>query len=344
MKVSLVKLLVLLIFIFFLISCFNNADDDLADYYNFGSNYEFKTLINEKESLKNLNEIIAWSEDVKSLFLEYGKDKEIIHFFEDLIFDEKNEINKAFYYFFISDIYYQIDNEDVAIYYMLKVDEQFYDIQYNFNPVGYYIAKRIIKSDAKFKLKEKMYQLLLDKYQENIDIVYIRYELSNLYKSNLDMDKSVRILEEILRLNKSELSKIADINSINNEIYFYRSKKGWIYQNVEMLINKIDDAVKNKNSTLVYSLFSATKFDVKLSGKSYPSSWLQIHKRWTGRIDFSDKLEEYSNDKEAYLKTSNWNIIQFKTWYFYFKRVNYPYDKRVNGGWEWAGVFIGNPF
>ena len=70
---------------------------------------------------------------------------------------------------------------------------------------------------------------------------------------------------------------------------------------------------------------------------------LEIQNKWVSRINFSNKLEAFSNNDEAYLKTSNWAFIEMRTWYFYFKRVKYPYDTRVNNGWEWAGIYLGNP-
>ncbi len=57
-------------------------------------------------------------------------------------------------------------------------------------------------------------------------------------------------------------------------------------------------------------------------------------------VRFSDTLDEGSNDSEAYLRTTGWNY-RIPTWYFYFRRVEYPADPDINGSWEWAGLFFG---
>jgi tetratricopeptide (TPR) repeat protein len=57
-------------------------------------------------------------------------------------------------------------------------------------------------------------------------------------------------------------------------------------------------------------------------------------------VRFSDKLDEASNEGEAYLRSTGWNY-RIPTWYFYFRRVEYPADPDINGAWEWAGVFFG---
>jgi hypothetical protein len=57
-------------------------------------------------------------------------------------------------------------------------------------------------------------------------------------------------------------------------------------------------------------------------------------------VRFADKLDDSSNESEAYVKSTGWNY-RIPTWYFYFRRVEYPADPDVNGSWEWAGVFFG---
>lgn len=58
-------------------------------------------------------------------------------------------------------------------------------------------------------------------------------------------------------------------------------------------------------------------------------------------VRFADKLDDSSNESEAYLKSTGWNY-RIPTWYFYFRRVEYPADPDVNGSWEWAGVYFGD--
>lgn len=57
-------------------------------------------------------------------------------------------------------------------------------------------------------------------------------------------------------------------------------------------------------------------------------------------VRFSDGLDELSNEGETYLRSTGWNY-RIPTWYFYFRRVEYPADPEVNGSWEWAGVYFG---
>ena len=78
--------------------------------------------------------------------------------------------------------------------------------------------------------------------------------------------------------------------------------------------------------------------------------YAQIKDEAEAVTDPEEKLKMYAriaskvlNENEAFLKTKNWNFQLLRTWYLYFKKVDYPYDKNVNGCWEWAGIYFGDP-
>ena len=58
------------------------------------------------------------------------------------------------------------------------------------------------------------------------------------------------------------------------------------------------------------------------------------------RVSFDDQLDQDSNINEAFLRTTGWSH-RVKTWYLYFRRVNYKIDPDIDGSWEWAGIFLG---
>ena len=43
---------------------------------------------------------------------------------------------------------------------------------------------------------------------------------------------------------------------------------------------------------------------------------------------------------KAFLRTSNWSY-RVGTWYFYFRRIDFPSDPEIDGRWEWAGIYFG---
>ena len=204
--------------------------------------------------------------------------------------------------------------------------------------------------DINFKDKEYMYNLLLKKYSDLIDIPYTSYELAKLYKKELKMDKAIPILQGIINfVNSSKnIEDSVNITEIKQEIDFYYMNKNWIYEDLEELINNIKYAIMTKNVYLLQNYVSKKNFSCtiynKTSSKGLGFNELGIDRFWNSNIVFSSKLEDISNEDEAFLKTFNWQFSQLTTWNFYFKRVYYPYNPTIDRGWEWAGIIFGDMF
>ena len=194
-----------------------------------------------------------------------------------------------------------------------------------------------------------MYNILLTNYKNIIDVPYTLYEFSELYKKELDLSDAIKVMQEAIKSSAGNIyiNENISIYDIQREINYFKNNKNWIYQDLETLIYNIKEAVESRNKTMLDSFVSRRDFIVELFQKESLFKWnyrqLEIQNKWVSRINFSNKLEAFSNNDEAYLKTSNWAFIEMRTWYFYFKRVKYPYDTRVNNGWEWAGIYLGNP-
>jgi hypothetical protein len=58
------------------------------------------------------------------------------------------------------------------------------------------------------------------------------------------------------------------------------------------------------------------------------------------RVYADAELHPDSSDREAFLRTAGWTA-RVTTWYLYFRRVDYGIDPRVDGTWEWAGIYFG---
>ncbi len=321
--------------------------------FNFETRYEkeyIKKIKKEYQILNTTEQKINWSYDVIDFFKQFKKNLELKILLGEYAEKEKDPLFKSYLYFLISDTYWKEEGKDVSFFYMKKIDPNHYDLTYNSQPIGYIIALRIISINVPFKDKEDMYNLLLKNYAGMIDVPYTAYELAKLYKKELEITKAINILQQIINfVNNSKNSEDSiNISEIKKEIDFYYMKKNWIYDDLEELINNIKNAIITKNIYLLNSYISKKEFSCNIYNKVYNQqfNWYQlnIERFWNSNIVFSSKLEEISNEEEAFLKTTNWQFPQLKTWYFYFKRVNYPYDISINRGWEWAGIIFGDMF
>lgn len=345
------------ILIFFIISCLTSCKSKIEiNYYDFDSDnlIKFQDLLKKRKHLTAVQDLISWSNNIKRLFIDKGKNNELLQFYGELAFKENDPKIKALMYFILSDIYWQMGLNELSVFYMLKIDETEYSVEYYYNPLGYYIAKRIITERGPFVLKEKMYKILLGKYENLIDLPVTLNELVNIYREELEIEKTKEVINLIIRNFEKKSEKNNEINddinffNLKKELFFYNIGKQWVSSDLEYLINTIKNAIRTKNSKLLERINSKSDFIIKtFQDGTFQQNWtyeeLDIQKMWNNNIVFSDKLEDYSNYYEAYLRTDNWDFSDIKTWYFYFKRIYYPYDYKIHGCWEWAGIYFGSP-
>lgn len=308
-----------------------------------GVNQYQNTLWTNALSLYNenmtLDAKISWLGNVAKL-------EHPIEAFLPLAIKTRDDSFRSCLYFFISDFYWQKNEIPHAVFYMNKVRSEDYDILFNNSPLGCAVGLRLIKLTEYPELRICMYKMLLERFGERVDELFLMYELSQLYKEQYDMKSAVQVMEQMVRISAKNKVKDDRINmaQIQEEIRFFYSEKNWIYKDLNKLINNIKYAIDTRNKKQLYSFipdaFTVRFFDPTI--QQWGVRELSIPSRWGRNIQFSPKFAEISTEDEVYLKTTGWVFPQLTTWYFYFKRVDYPYDNAINGGWEWKGIYFGS--
>ena len=144
-------------------------------------------------------------------------------------------------------------------------------------------------------------------------------------------------------------------NRVHSLIDLAQTDRSWIRQDLGDLLTQVKKAILSANTSAMESLrakvgFFAVSWDNQdvtdtLSEAFDIRQFLRELVRQANygsgtEVRFSDTLDEGSNESEAYVRSTGWNY-RIPTWYFYFRRVEYPADPDVNGSWEWAGLFFG---
>ncbi|MCG8572276.1 MAG: hypothetical protein MJB14_19255 [Spirochaetes bacterium] len=341
LKISIVLML------FSLFSC-----KEKTPYYQFADEYQNSKWqeLQSKITLlqKNLEEKIEWADEVYLLFMEADKKEELVQYFTEMAIHFKDDIFSSYLYFVVSDIYWGMEKKEISLYYITQVKEEIFPVKYDYQEIGFLISLRKIKFDHYQQLKLDNCHILITEYADLIDDVQVLNEMAALYKEQFDIKNAIATMEKILKITDNKKIKDHNINlaKIREEIQFYHSSKDWIYQDLQELINKIKSAIQRKNRKLLDSYVSDVDFQIKFFQTEMQFNWtyreIAVHLRWNNNIVFSRNLEEYSNENEAFLETKNWSLRQMRVWYFYFKRINYPYDEKIDGGWEWKGIYFGN--
>jgi len=134
-----------------------------------------------------------------------------------------------------------------------------------------------------------------------------------------------------------------------------QTDRSWIDPDLNHLISRVEYAIQTDNTRALETLrakvgFFAVSWDNADVTDTLSEAFdirqflseLVRQVSYNGRSDvrFSPALDEMSNENEAYLRSVGWNF-RIPTWYFYFRRVDYPADPDINGAWEWAGLYFG---
>jgi len=134
-----------------------------------------------------------------------------------------------------------------------------------------------------------------------------------------------------------------------------QTDRSWIRADINELIGQLKRSILSNDTVTMENLrakvgFFAVSWDntdiVDSAQEAFDVRYFlrelvrQANYGGAGEVRFSEARDELSNENEIYLRSTGWNY-RIPTWYFYFRRVEYPADPDLNGAWEWAGVYFG---
>ena len=319
-------------------------------------NQRWEQLSARYKSLPDTDSKIMWAEDVYSFYDEMKRPYQMRQILRQTAADiaDTTDDDTTFrsYLYFLTANSLKSDSNAVneATYFFQEVDPNDYNLTFDGQPIGYIICLYAIKT-GDIAAKKAAYNILLEKFKRLIDVPYTQYELALLYKNELEMDTAVSIMQKIISESPKYRNIPTNINyaALKDEISYYNMKKNWIYKDLDVLIKNIKYSIIRKDITSLKKYIPKTDFECIVAQKTLlVTNWtfqdLQITRRWHTNIVFSNELEPQSNENEAWLKTYNWGFPQLHTWYFHFRRINYPYDEKIDRGWEWQGIIFGDMF
>ena len=122
-----------------------------------------------------------------------------------------------------------------------------------------------------------------------------------------------------------------------------RGVNGITDPNLENLIRRVKNAIQNNNvgAVLYYQAngFFVLSADYRDDLDRKDGLPMYLPNFLGGLIQFGDLTAE-SNDREAWLYSTNWPF-HLTTWYLYFYKIHYPADPQIDGNWQWQGIYLG---
>ena len=342
------KKIVILIPVLFIISLFSCRKPD-EPAYNLNQNQkELETLL--KNTTLSAEQKYAIVNQMANNLLQTGDFQETILFLNDWVENNPDDKYNAYWLLMTAYSYLSLNAEPVAEYYFDRILRQYTDLLVKGKSIHFICLQNLIQISKTPKNRIRYFKELINRFPKDINTTELYLRLATEYEKDSQWDLALKTSE--LFLNQPDATTIqipGEPDAYKDALHlmdFNTSSKDWTFESLEELETAVKKAIQN------YDWRKLDKYRSKVN--FFSMSWKQdendansqtefsMHDYMRGnRIRFADKLDDSSNENEAYLRTWGWSTY-VNVWYLYFRKVNFPLDPDINGNWEWAGIYFGN--
>ena len=243
-----------------------------------------------------------------------------------------------------------------AIQYYERILRNYSDLLVQGNSVHLRCLENLIRLVQDPATTVTYYKDLLARFPESIDRGPIYYYLAKTYEKLGEWDLAIQAYKKYLAFPEAVIPDAPNVKEdVEKMVTFYdRKDKDWVWENLNDLVASIKNAIWTRNANRLLSYRGRVNF----FAQPWETSDAMIDSREISPDDFIADIEIFlrtkvhtradiditSNSREAYLKTWGWSH-RIRTWYLYFRRVDFPADPEIHGKWEWGGIYFGEkPF
>ncbi len=345
-----------IIFFLLLISVLYACSDESA-YYLVGNSKEqriirelFNLLSEEKGSAEEkLDNRFILIKLISEILYNTGYVEKQITFLTQYVEKNSKDPYNSFYLAMVAEAYKEQGAIPFALHYYERILRNYPDVFIIGNSVHFTCLNELLKYTGNSEYKIEYYKELISRFEKEIILGECYYYLAAAYEDIGEWDLSIQTYKQFLNYPETVIQSHAEAYAdVSNKVSFYDVEKDWIVEDLRFLVSEIKTALSTKDVSKLNSYKAKINFFSKYwLQKDYDAT--RIEKIFSinnmllssRTIKYGEELEEESNASEAYLKTWNWSYW-VGTWYFYFRRIDFPEDPEVDGKWEWAGIYFGN--
>jgi tetratricopeptide (TPR) repeat protein len=256
----------------------------------------------------------------------------------------------SYYLFIVAQNYLEQEAGPFAVHYYERILRNYPDLLVHGRSIHLNCLRKLISLSSNPELKAGYYKELLSRFRDEVNPGYTYYNLGKTYEELGEWDLAMQAYINFLKFPDTkipgtpnaytETKKMVALTTVSNAY--------WMKDSLDQLIDTIKWAIYNGRSDVLVNLMSKTEFfatawEQKENTSDEPMRF-NIALFLTPRIWYSQTIDQDSNAKEAYLRTTGWSY-RISTWYLYFRKIFFPADPELHGKWEWAGIYFGEkPF
>lgn len=264
---------------------------------------------------------------------------------------------RGFYLYRVAETYRQNGAPDFAVPYYERVLNNHADLRFEGDSLHFRALNRLIQIAPDPAVRLSHLQDLVARFNDRVTPVWTHYHLGRTYEHLGEWTQAMQSYQTFLDYPEgASFAQASEVRRIRALVDFHKSNKDWVRPDVNALLNPIRLAVQAGNAAALDRLRSKVGFFVvsvdnkaaEFEAEGFePSTFLRDFIRQSRTISggttvtFAPRPDPASNDREVFYRTTGWHY-RIPTWFFYFRKVNFPPDPRVHGGWEWAGIYFGD--
>jgi tetratricopeptide (TPR) repeat protein len=274
---------------------------------------------------------------------------EMVSFLTQHVAQNPDDPYNAYYLLKVADFFQTTNNLESAFQLYYRILKNYPDVIWQNQSVYYLSLIRSIEINLDPRLTAEYLEQLIQEFPNKIDLGSRYLRLAGVYEEIGEYEQAYDSFEAFLKYPDTVIPGKPDIDFLVREkVAFHHSSKSWIRHDLDDLVRDIKNALWSKNgwALLRYqakvNFFAMTWIQERQDHNSRPDFELIEFLTQARRITYAADVEYASNGREAFLRTQGWSP-RIPTWFLYFRRIDYPADPSVNGSWEWAGIFFGEP-
>lgn len=279
-------------------------------------------------------------------------------FISDYIDNNPEDPYNSYYMLSLASCYLKNGQNNFAIPYLHKSVMSYNDLIIREESTHFKALEILVKISPNEHNKVFYYKKLINEHEERVEkkdvytggIGELYYDLGKSLEKIEKWDDAIIAYENYLNRPDSAIQSEPEARDETlKKVGFYHSDKTWVVKDLETLIKRVKYALTSRNPGLLDKYRAYDFFIINWQSKytdlksSYP---MESYVLTNMNIKTARNLDPMSTESEAYLEVSGnpwsssiWYV--YPKWYFYFKKVDYPMDPEINGGWEWIGIFLG---
>ncbi|HUZ16761.1 MAG TPA: hypothetical protein VMV68_00120 [Spirochaetia bacterium] len=302
------------------------------------------------EARKNTEQRFIFMREIITLLRAAHSQQRLNLFLTDYVARHPKDPYDAYYLYVVAEDYVKQKAIPFAVHYLDRVVAGYPDLDIRGTSIDYLSLTQLTQMVADPNRQVAYYKELLTRFSTIVPKAPTYYHLAESYERLGEWSSEMQAYENFLSLPDTTVPGVPNARqSVAQLVDFYNyPNKNWAFSKLSDLVSAIRYAIDIRSVSLLSRYWAKVGF----FARSWESERGLVDPQFLGDFDVfmndtvyvSGKIDIDSNSQEAYLQTGGWSY-RIPTWYFYFRKISFPEDPKVQAKWEWAGIYFGDkPF